>query len=145
MAPALNLIWPNFCQDKNAFLRQFEPFICLTNIPQFLILHICWRNATVRYILLCSELYLSSIQYNRVTIDIPAAVCVALLINSRACSIYYVSLNWSSIDSSVRAQKVREIWVVPGSKSIIDDLPSNMCIVVNSSLSSGDVVSRCIE
>ena len=113
-------------KKNNAFLRQFEPFICLTKLPQFLILHICWRNATVRCILLCSELYLSSIKSNRVAIDIPAAVCVALLINSRACGIQYVSLNCSSIDCSVRAQKVREIRrVIPGSKIIVRAWPKS--------------------
>ena len=56
----------------------------------------------MRCILLFSELYLSSIKSNRVAIDIPAAVCVALLINSRACGIQLVSLNRSSIDCSLR-------------------------------------------
>ena len=60
---------------KNAFLRQFEPFICLTKLPQSLILHICWRNATVRCILLCSKFHLSRIKPNPVAIDIPAEIC----------------------------------------------------------------------
>ena len=77
VATALNLVWPNFCQEKDAFLRQFESFICLTKIPHLLILHICWRDATVRCILLCSKLYLLSIKYNPVAINIPAELCVS--------------------------------------------------------------------
>ena len=76
VAPALNLVWPHFCQEKNAFLRQFEPFICLTKLPQFLILHIFCRNDMVRCIILCSKLYLSIIKSNAVAIYIPAALFV---------------------------------------------------------------------
>ena len=93
VAPALNLIWPNFCQGKNAFLRQFEPFICLTKLPQFLILHIFCRNDMVRCIILCSKLYLSIIKSNAVAIYIPAALFV---LSSHKHQRHWIQSFWDS-------------------------------------------------
>ena len=54
VAPALNLIWPNFCQVL--FFRKFEPFICLTMIS---------FPCHIQYVSLnCSSINFSSINFS---------------------------------------------------------------------------------
>ena len=65
-----------FFTRKKCVFEEIWPFICLNKLPQFLIPHILWRNATVRCIILCGKLYLLSIKSNPVAINIPAALCV---------------------------------------------------------------------